>query len=327
MSDGPALTPLADPIALRPWVGIVANSRSGTGYGRTRVQSLIEALGTFGFGTRVAWTPDERKALVELANADPLCHCLVSAGGDGTFGALINECPRVPLTVLPAGTENLFARHFGIRPQADQVVRTIASGLRTRLDLGRIANQRFALMAGIGFDADVVTRHHLTRIGKTGQPRTTSRVAYVEPVLRSSLNYRFPTLTVHIEDETSAETLSGSMVFLFNLPDYALGLPIAPSACARDGMLDLVVFRNPGPFQALRYLWLVFRGLHLDRPGVELRRVRHIRVEVSEPVPVQIDGDPAGLILPGQSPAWIADILPGAIEVLVPPTYPLADAS
>ena len=47
-------------------------------------------------------------------------------------------------------------------------------------------------MAGIGFDADVVTRHHLARVGHAGVPRPTHRASYVEPVLRSSLQYRFP---------------------------------------------------------------------------------------------------------------------------------------
>ena len=93
-------------------------------------------------------------------------------------------------------------------------------------------------------------------------------------MLRSSLQYRFPTLTVQINDPGHEEVLTGTTVFVFNLPRYALGLPFAPTARGDDGLLDLVVFRNAGPFQALYYLWLVVRSLHLDTPSVFHRRVR-----------------------------------------------------
>src|SRR4051812_46626799 len=90
------------------WVGITANANSGTGGGRRRVDRLVVELRRHGLDSRVAWTPAERSALVAEAGPDDRCRCLVAAGGDGTVAALVNECPEVPLTVLPVGTENLF---------------------------------------------------------------------------------------------------------------------------------------------------------------------------------------------------------------------------
>jgi diacylglycerol kinase family enzyme len=193
-------------------------------------------------------------------------------------------------------------------------------GRLARLDLGLTGSRRFALMAGIGFDAEVVTRHHLARIGRAGVPRPTYRAAYVEPVLRASLEYRFPPLTVHLNEDGREEVLTGTTVFVFNLPRYALGLPFAPTARGDDGLLDLVVFRNAGSFQALYYLWLVVRGLHLDTPGVFHRRVRRVAVTASEAVPVQLDGDPGGYVATGNGleGAWTVEVLPSALDVLVP---------
>jgi diacylglycerol kinase (ATP) len=174
------------------------------------------------------------------------------------------------------------------------------------------------LMAGFGFDADVVSRHHASRLGRSGQLRTTHRVAYVEPVLRSSFAYRFPTLTLTAEGvDGTSETLVGTTALVFNLPRYALGLPFAPAARGDDGWLDLVIFRDPGPFRALHYLWLVVRGLHLDRPGIIHRRIRRVSIEASGVVPVQLDGDPGGLVVPGEGPR-IIEVLPRAVDVLVP---------
>ncbi|MHC5543882.1 diacylglycerol/lipid kinase family protein, partial [Singulisphaera rosea] len=234
--------------------------------------------------------------------------------------ALVNEHPKVPITVLPAGTENLFARHFGLNGTPAHLAATIAEGKVARIDLGDTGTRRFTLMAGIGFDADVVTRHHLTRIGQAGVPRPTNRSAYVESVLRSSFSYRFPSLTLSIADPGAEETLVGATAFLFNLPRYALGLPFAPSAKGDDGWLDLVVFRDAGPLRSLHYLWMVVRGLHLDRPGIYHRKVRRVEISSAERVPVQLDGDPGGYVASPSRPegTWTIEVLPRAIDVMVP---------
>jgi diacylglycerol kinase family enzyme len=138
--------------------------------------------------------------------------------------------------------------------------------------------------------------------------------------LRSTLEYRFPPLTVTITDPGREETLVGATAFLFNLPRYALGLPFAPWALHDDGLLDLVVFREAGPLQALRYLWLVILGIHHERPGVYHRRVRRVVISSSETVPVQLDGDPGGYVTADseQESGWTGEVLPQAIDVMVP---------
>jgi diacylglycerol kinase (ATP) len=306
----------------RRWVGIAANAQSGLGSGRARVERLARELEQLGLGVRIGWTPEARSRLVAEASADSQCRCLVAAGGDGTVAALVNERPDAPITVLRAGTENLFARHFGMSRRPERVAATIAAGHVARIDLGLTGGRRFTLMAGLGFDADVVTRHHLARVGRAGVARPTHRGAYVEPVLRSTFEYRFPLLSVTIEDPGREESLEGSNAFIFNLPRYALGLPFAPGAQGDDGWLDLIVFRNAGPLHALRYLWMVFRGVHLNKPGVFHRRVRRVVVSCAEEVPVQLDGDPGGTVAAaGEVPPWIVEVLPRALDVLVPASY------
>jgi diacylglycerol kinase family enzyme len=222
----------------------------------------------------------------------------------------------VPITVLPAGAENLFAQHFRLTRDPARLAATIADGQVTRIDLGLTRGHRFTLMAGIGFDADVVTRHHKVRLNGAASPRPTHRGAYVESVLRSSFQYPFPALTVTHGEPGQEETLVGTSVFVFNLPRYALGLPFAPTAQGDDGWLNLVVFREAGPLRALYYLWLVVRGAHLNRPGIFHRKVRRVAVSSDQTVPIQLDGDPGGFV--SQDAPWSAEVLPAAIEVLVP---------
>ncbi len=256
--------------------------------------------------------------MVGDAEREESCRCLVAAGGDGTVAALINDRPGVPIAVLPAGTENLFARHFRIDRRPERLANAIIQGRVVPLDLGVAGNRRFSLMAGFGFDADVVTHHHRARTALTGMARPTNRAAYVEPVLRSSLTYRFPPLTISIDEPGREETLVGTTAFLFNLPRYALGLPFAPAARGDDGLLDLVVFRDAGPFRALHYLWLVLRGLHLRRDDVYHRLVRKVTVSSPVPVPFQLDGDPGGHLPEDVTMGLTIEVLPRAVEVILP---------
>ena len=303
------------------WVGIVANQHSGIGRGRQRVAKLAAALERARLFARVAWTTEDRTRLVRRAEEDPDCRCLVAVGGDGTVSALLNERPTVPVTVFPAGTENLVAQQFGLRRDADRLARLIAEGHPRRVDLGAAEGRRFLLMVGFGFDGDVVSCHHRARLSRLGRIRPTSRLAYVWPVLRSSFCYKFPKITVEIENDGVPEVLCGTTVFIFNAPRYALGLPFVPGARDDDGWLDLLIFGDPGPFRALYYLWRVFRGTHLTMPSVFHRRVKSAIVTAEDTVPVQVDGDPGGVLQKsvGADEAvagWTVEIVPQAIEVL-----------
>ena len=301
-------------------MGVVANRNSGMGNALRLVDRLVRALRRAGLREQIAWTRDERSQVVSRAAGDPHCRCLIAVGGDGTVADLLNEQPGVPLTVLPAGTENLVARHFGLGRDPEALARTIASESPILVDVGQVAGRRFLLMVGFGFDGDVVTRHHNGRVTRSGSVRPTHRIAYVWPVLRSSFSYQFPPITVRVVDPESEEVLTGTTVFVFNAPRYALGLPFVPAARDDDGWLDVVVFVKPGPLQALYYLWKVFRGTHLNDRSVFHRRVKKVIVSSRYRVPVQIDGDP-GNYLPAQTasdPAagWLVEVIPAAQAVI-----------
>jgi diacylglycerol kinase (ATP) len=300
------------------------------------VAQLALALSRAGLHGEVAWTTEDRAKLVRRAEVDPACQCLIAVGGDGTVSALLNERPKVPLTVFPAGTENLVAQQFGLRRDAAALAKIISQGQPRRVDVGSACGRRFLLMVGFGFDGDVVSRHHRARLSPLGRIRPTSRLAYFLPLLRSSFSYKFPIINVRIENQGVPEVLSGTTVFIFNAPRYALGLPFVPAARDDDGWLDLLIFRDPGPFKALYYLWKVLWGAHLDLPSVFHRRVKSAFVSTEGTVPTQIDGDPGGILHngtlaaagcerdAGEAPAngtaggWTVEIVPQAVEVYAP---------
>ena len=102
-----------------------------------------------------------------------------------------------------------------------------------------------------------------------------------------------------------------------NLPQYAMGLPIAPGAVGDDGLLDLRLFERPSGFQMFRYLYKVARREHESLPDVRVGRFRRLRIGSKTPVPIQCDGDPAGW-----TPAEVS-VLPGALTLFVPESLPV----
>ncbi|MGQ0633863.1 MAG: diacylglycerol/lipid kinase family protein [Planctomycetaceae bacterium] len=286
------------------WVAIQRNPGSGVGASRALLGDLIRELRGRGIHVRL-FRHRDRLARFVAANDPETRLGLVAAGGDGTVRDLLNRFPGIPLAILPMGTENLLARYLGIPASGATVARLIDEGQLRTLDLGLIADRRFAVMASVGFDAEVVRRVHEARSGHI------SHAAYIQPILDSLRTYDYPRLRVWIDDAPRPE--EASLVEVVNLPAYALGLPVARSASGHDGRLDLRLFEQGSAFQMMRYLCNVALGTHETLPDVKSLAARRVRIESSRRAPVQADGDPAG-----GTPVEIS-VLPGAMQVFAPP--------
>jgi len=273
----------------RKKVLIFANPGSGARRNAEFVQHLNSALRQRDLDPVTEWRKEAWPAL--LADADLMrdCRCIVAAGGDGTVADIVNLGPHVPLAVLPLGTENLFARHFGFTRDISRLAATIAAGEPETIDLGRIGDRDFCLLVSVGFDSAVVWR-----VGKWrsagNSPRRVTYAAYLVPILKTVLTYRFPAIDL----EADGRLFSGVHAFVFNLPRYCLDLNVAPHANTHDGMLDWVIFKKPGLGGLLAYLHDIRSRRHLDRKDVQFGRARSIRISSRESLPVQVDGDPSG---------------------------------
>jgi diacylglycerol kinase family enzyme len=296
---------------------ILANPRAGSASSREVVLELVDALRDLRLEATVCWQREEFSELLAGHEREDL-RCVVAAGGDGTLVETVNRGAGLPVTILPLGTENLVARYWGIERSGRQVAQTIAAGKLRQLDLARVTplpvadnggrpplrGRLFCLMAGVGFDADVVNRLHRKRSGHI------SFYSYARPIVQALRRYRFHLMDVEILD--TGERLRGAMVFVLNLPRYAMGLPLAPEARGDDGLLNLLVFERPGIFHLFRYLTAVIQGRRNKLRDCHHRWVRAVRLETSQTVRVQTDGDPAGTL-----PVTI-EVVPGAMRLLVP---------
>jgi len=279
------------------------------------VDALSAALKGFDLEPRCIWHPAERRALLADGPTLARCRCLVSAGGDGSLGDVVNELAELaspdaaPLVPLAVGNENLFARQFAYPDRPAELARVIGHGRPQRLDAATVGGRWFTLMASAGLDADVV--HRMAAWRQAGETlRRVRRVSYLGRILASIRGYGYPTVRLEADDGRVAE---GAHAFAFNLPQYGMNLGIAPDADGADGMLDWVVFERRGLMSLLRYGAAVVFHRHRKLPGVHTGRAASLRLTGDPAGPVQADGDPAGHL-----PLEL-ETRPGALRLLTPP--------
>ncbi|MDA8743180.1 diacylglycerol kinase family protein [Rubripirellula amarantea] len=307
-----------------PSVVLFTSPKAGSGKNRDQIDRLISRLRQANNSASVTANVAELDALLRQT-VKPI---VVAAGGDGTIGlvasrlavlqTLDNGAPA-RLIPMPMGTENLLARQFGFRADADYVFDKIYHGHSTPIDLGFVGQKPFLSMVTCGFDGEVIRAMHLTRRGHI------RRFDYWRPILRAIRHYRFPPIMIEAEgvppsDDSQEDDVGGNdstrtiqcgWAMAFNLPVYAGGMTIEPHAKPNDGLLDVIAFQGRSILSGLRYVAGIRLGRHLEFPDVVRFRATTLRVHSSHRVPFQLDGDYGGKL-----PIEIR-VEPSAIELLV----------
>ncbi|MFK7769815.1 MAG: diacylglycerol kinase family protein [Mariniblastus sp.] len=281
------------------------NPNSGSTDQRSLVEQLQRNLIQRGFEVHLLTNIEEvKRVTVESLKANSL-RAVVAAGGDGTVSLLANLLPsQTPMAILPLGTENLLAKHLKMTADADLVAQAIADGKMIQLDAGRANGQLFLVMASCGFDADVVRRLHSERKGHI------RHWSYAKPIVWAIGKYRFPEIRIFADDEE--KSVKGKWAFIFNVPRYAMNLPIVADADPADGQLDLCTFRGGNLFRGVFYLAAVLMRRHRGWKHSHFQRFSKIRIESEEKVPYQLDGDPGGFL-----PLEI-EVIPKFLNLFVP---------
>jgi diacylglycerol kinase family enzyme len=289
-------------------VAILINPRAGRNAAQPCAERLGQLLGKRGFQAELFTDLAEAASQANRWQAEGRLRALVGVGGDGTAAELVNRTVEgVPITLLPAGNSNLLAKYFQLSRDPEVLCRTVAEGVVARLDAGLANGRVFLLMAGCGFDAEVVRRVHARRSGPV------CHGTYVRPIVEAVWSYKFPELQVRCQQdgEATAERWARWM-FVFNLPCYGGGLRIAPHADGSDGLLDVCGFRRGNCWAGMKYAAAILLGQHQRLADWTTWRARRLRITSEAQVPYQLDGDPGGML-----PLDI-EVLPGRLTLVMP---------
>jgi diacylglycerol kinase (ATP) len=287
-----------------------------------RIAVVAHAEKTLGGGL-----PELRRVLADRGHPDPLWYEVPKAkrapeqarraldegadlvfawGGDGTVRRCIGELAGTDacLAVIPAGTANLFATNLGIPKDIERAVTIGLGGRRRRFDVGRFAGERFAVMAGVGFDARMIRDADdlKDRIG---------RAAYL---VSGSRHLRGKPFEAAI-DVDGAEWFSGpaTCILVGNVGELFGGVEVFPDAAPDDGKLELGVCTADGVVQWARTLARTARGDPTASPFVRATKARAVNVRLDRKVLYELDGGDRKKVK-----SFKVKIEPGVLSLCVP---------
>jgi len=193
----------------------------------------------------------------------------------------------LPMAVLPLGTANVLANELGLPRELDRLAEIAAFAPARRIRPGEILAEgrneawRFLLMAGIGFDAEVVAHLDL------GLKRKLGKGAYViesvKQLMRPPLG-RFPAA---IDDavEWPASIIVARAHF------YGGRYVLAPKARLDSDQLYAVTFARNTRLATLRYLAATVTDCLATQCDVRVRPIERVALQGPRGAPVQVDGD------------------------------------
>jgi YegS/Rv2252/BmrU family lipid kinase len=263
-------------------VAVVAHSGKTLGGGLEELRGALAARGH----RQPIWyeVPKSKKApdAVHKAVKDGATLIFVW-GGDGMVQRCIDALAgsETAVGILPAGTGNVLATSLGIPRDVAKAVEIGLTGTRRHLDVGVVNGERFAAMAGTGFDAIIA--------GTKGKAKKRlGLLAYLGSGVKGMLAGR-QEMSVRL-DETIWFEGKASCLLVGNIGTIAGGVSVFSDASPFDGQLDVGVVTAGNAFQWLRVFSRVAEGRPERSPLVNIKRATKIVVELQRKQAYELDG-------------------------------------
>jgi len=212
-------------------------------------------------------------------------------GGDGTVMAAVTALAGtdVAMAVLPAGTGNLLAANLGLGTDAATGVQVALDGGRKRIDVGVVGDQCFAVMAGMGFDAQML---------EGTSEKAKKRIGWLAYVGGAAKYLRDRPMRVLIQlDGGAPMRRRPRTVIVGNVGRLQGGVRLLNAAEPDDGKLDVAILSPTNLAHWAALGWAVIRRKERV-PQMETYTAERVEIQSTKAQPRQLDGD---LIKPGRT--------------------------
>ena len=251
---------------------------------RAKLDAVVNAMTAVGCAVRVVETqaPGHGEQIAREVSLDDY-DVIAAAGGDGTVNEVINGLKgrKIALGVIPLGTANVLADEIGLGRGPEAIAGTLASGPVRPIRLGLANGRRFMMMAGAGFDANVVATVSLALKKRLGP------LAYVwqAGVVGFTGKLGLSTVTIDgvVHQSASAVACNGRR--------YGGPFVAAPHASLSDNSFQVVLMRGRNWFSFFRYGLGLMLGCVGKWWDVDIITGRDVVIEGIAGQPVQADGD------------------------------------
>ena len=211
---------------------------------------------------------------------------IVAAGGDGTINEVINGIDiNTKLGIIPLGTANILAIEAGIKNDIKSICKSIEKGVTKKIYISNINNKKFFLMAGIGYDGDIV--HKM----KPSLKKIFGKAMFG---FLGLLEF-FKLKKYNIKVETESETAFGNWVLVTNSKYYAGPYKITKSTSIFNDSIVCYVFNDLSRLGFLYYIFLILFYGDLSRSKKVTKIIsKNIKISSKEKINVQCDGEKYG---------------------------------
>jgi diacylglycerol kinase (ATP) len=272
-------------------------------------KAILQGLQAWGIEPEVSYTTPEEtgKGLATRAAAEQ-SELVIAVGGDGTIHAVANGLvgTHSTLGIIPTGTMNNLAHSLNIPDTIPAACIAIATGETRLIDVGKMNEQIFLEVAGVGLEAALFPAAEEMK-----KPGLFSTLHGVVSGLKTLLTFK-PTKIRMTFDDRQRRPYEVLQVTICNAPYYGMHLEVVPHILMDDGLLDVVIYRNFSKLEYIRRALSISQGRCRYEPKIVHRRVQSLRITSDQPLDLQVDGVPQGT-----TPAEVT-VLPGALRVRVP---------
>jgi diacylglycerol kinase (ATP) len=264
-------------------VAVVAHNGKTFGGGLPELRRLLSAEGI----TDPLWfeVPKSKRSPKAVKRAlDKGADVILVWGGDGMVQRVVDSVGNsgVTLGILPAGTANLFATNLEIPKDLPGALDVALHGVRRPFDVGVINGERFAVMAGAGFDAAMIKDADGTLKDRWG------RMAYVWTGMKAT---KAGAQQMKIKVDGSPWFSGRASCVLFgNMGTLTGGMDAFPDADPTDGQLEVGVVTAEKPMQWARVVTRLASGKAERSPLTRMTRGHKIDVRMSRATIYELDG-------------------------------------
>jgi len=218
---------------------------------------------------------------------------LILAGGDGSVSFAVNELIKndikfeddFAIGYIPAGTANILQAELGMTKNIKKIAKTLTSNNLSKTNLVKINDRYFVLMAGIGWDAQIVQSID-TKIKKI-----LGKVIFGIKGFEKFLLMKNDKIKVSINNEE----ILADWILCSNSRYYAGHHKITDTNIFEE-KFTTYIFKDLRRMKLLYYIYLIIRYGNLEKStSVITKNINELKMDgLNKQIPIQIDGDNFG---------------------------------
>lgn len=268
-------------------VKFIYNPYSGENTIVADIDKVIDVHQKYGYIVvpyRISFEYEISKAFEDI---DDTYSYILVAGGDGTVDTVVNHMKKLnidlPISVLPVGTANDFAKFLGIPQEVDKACEQILNSKPRNIDIGKINDKYFVNVASTGLFTDISQKTSITL------KNTMGKLAYYVKGLETLPNFK----KLKIKVSSKEASYDGDMFLMLVFNGQTAGnLKFAYKAEIDDGYLDVIIIKAGVIIDMISLFIQMLKGEHLDHDHNLLYfKTNKLYVECYEDIVTDIDGE------------------------------------